>query len=91
MLKVKISYDVDDEHIARILSVLDIKHDEKTNQLYGQYKGRKVTLSKFETGERIGEYLSQYCEFYGTGLETAVEDLEANDDSRDCLWDELCG
>lgn len=90
MLKVKISYDADNEHIARILNVLDIKYDEKNNQVYGEYRGRKITLSEVEAGERIGEYLSQYCEFHGTGLELAVEDLEANDDSRDCLWDELC-
>jgi hypothetical protein len=72
------------------LNVLDIKHNEKKKQIYGQYRGRKIALSETEAGERIGEYLSQYCESHGTGLELAVEDLEVNDDSRDCLWDELC-
>lgn len=90
MLKVKISFGIDNEHINRTLSALGIKYDEASNKICGKYRGKRFELGGDEAAERIGEYFSEYCEFHGTGIENAVEDLEANDDSRDGLMEVIC-
>ena len=89
MIKVKMSFEIDNDYINRIFGALDIKYDEKNNKIHGKYRDEKFELDGDEAGERIGQYLSVYCEFKGTGVEMAVEDLEANDDSRDGLLDDL--
>ena len=90
MLKVKISFEIDNEHINRTLSALGIQYDETNHKICGKYRGKKLVIGGDEAAERIGQYLSEYCEFHGTGIENAVEDLEANDDSRDGLMEMIC-
>lgn len=90
MLKVKISFEIDNGHINRTLSAMGLKYDETGHKVCGKYRGKKFELSGDEASERIGQYFSEYCEFHGTGIENAVEDLEANDDSRDGLMEMIC-
>ena len=90
MLKVKISFEIGNEHIIRILSALNLKYDNINRTICGKYRGKKLVIGGDEAAERIGQYLSEYCEFHGTGIENAVEDLEANDDSRDGLMETIC-
>lgn len=90
MLKVKISFEVSNDHINRTLSALELKYDETSHKICGKYRGKSFELGGNEAAERIGQYFSEYCEFHGTGIENAVEDLEANDDSRDGLMEMIC-
>lgn len=90
MLKARISFEINNEHINRSLSALGIKYDETSHTICGKYRGNRFELGGDEAAERIGQYFSEYCEFNGTGIENAVEDLEANDDSRDGLMEMIC-
>lgn len=90
MLKVKISFEIGNDHINRALSALDIIYDDTNHTIRGKYRGKKFVIGADEAAERIGQYFSDYCEFHGTGIENAVEDLEANDDSRDGLIEMIC-
>ena len=90
MIKVKMSFEIDNDHIKRTLSALDLKCDDAKHKICGKYRGKKVVIDEDEAGEKIGQYFSEYCEFHGTGIENAVEDLEANDDSRDGLMEMIC-
>lgn len=90
MIKVKISFDIDNDYIERTISALGIKYDNTNHTICGKYRGKKFVIDSDEAAERIGQYFSEYCEFHGTGIENAVEDLEANDDSRDGLMETIC-
>lgn len=90
MLKVKISFVIGNDYIERTISALGIKYDDTNHTICGKYRGKKFVIDSDEAAERIGQYFSEYCEFHGTGIENAVEDLEANDDSRDGLMEMIC-
>ena len=90
MIKVKISFEIGNDYIERTISALGIKYDDTNHTICGKYRGKKFVIDSDETAERIGQYFSEYCEFHGAGIENAVEDLEANDDSRDGLMEMIC-
>ena len=90
MIKVKISFEIGNDYIERTISALDIKYDDTNHTICGKYRGKKFVINSDEASDRIGQYFSEYCEFHGTGIENAVEDLEANDDSRDGLMEMIC-
>lgn len=90
MLKVKTSFEIGNDYIERTISALGIKYDDTNHTICGKYRGKKFVIDSDEAAERIGQYFSEYCEFHGTGIENAVEDLEANDDSRDGLMEMIC-
>ena len=90
MLKVKISFEIGNDYIERTISALGIKYDDTNHTICGKYSGKKFVIGGDEAAERIGQYFSEYFEFHGTGIENAVEDLEANDDSRDGLMEMIC-
>lgn len=90
MIKVKISFEIGNDYIERTISALGIKYDDTNHTICGKYRGKKFVIDSDEAAERIGQYFSEYCEFHGAGIENAVEDLEANDDSRDGLMEMIC-
>lgn len=90
MIKVKISFEIGNDYIERTISALGIKYDDTNHTICGKYRGKRFVIDSDEAAERIGQYFSEYCEFHGTGIENAVEDLEANDDSRDGLMEMIC-
>lgn len=82
MLEVNMSFKVDNEYVKHILSAVNAEYDEKNDRVTGRFRGKRFEIKGNNAGERIGAYLSEYCEFHGTGIENAVEDLEINDDAQ---------